>query len=48
MTKQANASAKTKELQPTAQIQCFAAHLLLPQPHENNPKTNLTINDIKA
>ena len=34
MTKQANASAKTKELQPTAQSQCFAAHLLLPQPQD--------------
>ncbi|MCB0537868.1 MAG: hypothetical protein KDE33_10125 [Bacteroidetes bacterium] len=30
MTKQANASAKSKELQPTAQSQRFAAHLLLP------------------
>jgi len=35
MTKQANASAKSKELQPTAQSQRFAAHLLLPQPHTN-------------
>jgi len=30
-----NASAKSKELQPTAQSQRFAAHLLLPQPHRN-------------
>ncbi|WP_209390790.1 hypothetical protein [Chryseobacterium sp. RR2-3-20] len=34
MTKQANASAKSKELHPNAQSQCFAAHLLLPQPHQ--------------
>jgi hypothetical protein len=26
--------AKSKELQPTAQSQRFAAHLLLPQPHD--------------
>jgi hypothetical protein len=32
MTKQANASAKSKELQPTAQSQRFAAHFILPQP----------------
>ena len=31
--KQANASAKSKEVHPTAQSQRFAAHLLLPQPH---------------
>lgn len=35
MTNQANASAKSKELQPTVQGQRFAAHLLLPQPHDN-------------
>jgi hypothetical protein len=29
---QANASAKSKELQPTAQSHRFAVHLLLPQP----------------
>jgi hypothetical protein len=34
MTKQPNASAKSKELQPTAQSQRFAAHLILPQPHD--------------
>jgi len=33
MNRQANASAKSKELQPNAQTQ-FAAHLLLPQPHD--------------
>ena len=31
----ANASAKSKELQSNAQSQRFAAHLLLPQPHKN-------------
>jgi len=31
MNGQPNASAKSKELQPTAQSQRFAAHLLLPQ-----------------
>ncbi|MBE2188469.1 MAG: hypothetical protein IAE98_03295 [Candidatus Kapabacteria bacterium] len=35
MNRQANASAKSKELQPTAQSQRFAAHLLLPQPHRH-------------
>jgi hypothetical protein len=30
----ANASAKSKELQPIAQRHRFAAHLLLPQPHD--------------
>jgi hypothetical protein len=35
MNGQANASAKSKELQPTAQSQRFAAHLLLPQPHSD-------------
>jgi len=30
MKKQANASAKSKELQPNAQADIFAAHLLLP------------------
>jgi hypothetical protein len=34
MTSQSNTSAKSKELQPTAQCQRFAAHLLLPQPHD--------------
>jgi len=36
LTRQANASAKSKELQPTAQSQRFAAHLLLPT-HSNTP-----------
>jgi hypothetical protein len=31
----ANASAKSKELHPTAKSQRFAAHLLLLQPHQN-------------
>ena len=31
MNKQANASAKSKELQPNAQAETVAAHLLLPQ-----------------
>jgi hypothetical protein len=33
MNRQANASAKSKELQPTAQADTVAAHLLLPYPH---------------
>jgi hypothetical protein len=36
MKRQAHASAKSKELQPTTQSQRFAAHLLLPQPHYRN------------
>jgi hypothetical protein len=40
MKKQANASAKSKELQLSAQSQCFAAHLLLPQPHHRH-STNM-------
>lgn len=36
MNGQANASAKSKELQPTTESQRFAAHLLLPQPHYRN------------
>jgi hypothetical protein len=39
MTKQANASAKSKELQLTTQCQSFAAHLLLLQSH--NKQSNL-------
>jgi hypothetical protein len=35
MTKQANTSEKSKELQPTAQSQRFEVYLLLPQPHCN-------------
>lgn len=35
MRNRINASTKSKELQPTAQSQRFAAHLLLPQPHDN-------------
>jgi len=34
--RKANASAKSKELQPTVKSQRFAAHLLLLQPHLNN------------
>ena len=34
MNGQANSSAKSKELQPNAQSQSFAAHLLLPQPQD--------------
>jgi hypothetical protein len=42
MTKEkANASAKSKELQPTAQSQRLAAHLLLPQPHRDNIHNSL-------
>ena len=37
--RQPNASAKSKELQPTAQSQRFAAHLFLPQPHLDNIST---------
>lgn len=42
MTRQANASAKSKELQPNAQSQCFAAHLLLPQPHDHHSTTQIS------
>lgn len=47
MNRQANASAKSKEVQPTAPSQRIAPHLLLLQPHDNNQQTNFTINDIK-
>ncbi len=43
--KNANASTKSKELQPSTQSQRYAAHLLLPQP--NNRHLQLTYNDIK-
>jgi hypothetical protein len=33
MNRNANASAKSKELQPDTQPDTVAAHLLLPQPH---------------
>jgi Zn-dependent peptidase ImmA (M78 family) len=33
MNRNANASAKSKELQPDTQADTVAAHLLLPQPH---------------
>ncbi|WKZ64090.1 MAG: hypothetical protein QY315_04680 [Saprospiraceae bacterium] len=33
MKGQANASAKSKEVQPTAPSQRIAPHLVLPQPH---------------
>jgi len=33
----ANASAKSKELHPHAQSQSYAAHLLLPRPHNKTP-----------
>jgi hypothetical protein len=42
--KQANASAKSKELQPNAQSQRFAAHLLLPQPHRQSSTNTITEN----
>jgi hypothetical protein len=44
MNRLANASAKSKELQPTALSQRFAAHLLLPQPHPNTSKNTITEN----
>ena len=44
MNKQANASAKSKELQPTAQSQRFAAHLLLPQPHNAQTDRYIKLN----
>lgn len=44
MTRQANASAKSKELQSTAQSQRFAAHLLLPQSHQDTSTTPNTEN----
>ncbi len=46
--KQANASAKSKELQPNAQSQNFAAHLLLPQPHFDNISTYTITENRKA
>jgi hypothetical protein len=46
MTRQANASAKSKELQPTAQSPRFAAHLLLPQPHHRQLTLTFTENRI--
>ena len=46
MTKQANASAKSKELQPNAHSQRFAAHLLLPQPHRHSSTYRFTENRI--
>jgi len=42
MNRQPNASAKSKELQPTAQSQRFAAHLLLPQTHDRPTQSKLT------
>jgi len=39
MTKQANSSAKSKELQPTSQSHRFAAHLLLPNRITNTRQT---------
>ena len=42
--RQANASAKSKELQSTAQSQRFAAHLLLPQPHRQSSTNTITEN----
>mgnify|MGYP003616471214 CR=1 FL=1 len=44
MTRQANASAKSKELQPNAQSQRFAAHLLLPHPHRHTSTNTITEN----
>lgn len=44
MTKQPNTSTKSKELQPIAQSQSFAAHLLLPRPQAN--KFNQLANDL--
>lgn len=46
MTRQANASAKSKELQPNAQSQRFAAHLLLPQPHHLHSTDTFTENRV--
>jgi hypothetical protein len=44
MTRQANASAKSKELQPKRTSQRFAAHLLLPQPHRKHSTDTFTEN----
>jgi hypothetical protein len=44
MNGNANASAKSKELQPTAQADTVAAHLLLPN---RTAKTNNTLKDKK-
>ncbi len=47
--RQANASAKLKELQPNTQSQRFAAHLLLAQPHRQTSTNTLrkTVRTIK-
>jgi hypothetical protein len=42
--KQAIASAKSKELQSTAQSQRFAVHLLFPQPHRQSSTNTITEN----
>jgi len=44
MNRQAKASAKSKELQPKAQAETVAAHLLLPN---RTAKTNNTLTDKK-
>jgi len=44
MNRRANASAKSKELQPIAQTDTVAAHLLLPN---RTAKTNNTLTDKK-
>jgi hypothetical protein len=36
-----------KELQPTAQCQNFAAHLLLPQPHDKKQQNIITLTTTK-
>lgn len=38
MTNQANASVKSKEVQPTAPSQRIAPHLILPQPQKDKPQ----------
>jgi hypothetical protein len=43
MNRQANASAKSKELQPIAQADTLAAHLLLPRQHSEHYLTRKSI-----
>jgi len=45
MNRQANASAKSKELQLTTQCQSFAAHLLLPNRTQAYPPPDLRTGD---
>ena len=41
MNRQANASEKSKEVQPTAQSQRFAPHLIFHPTHQQNPTSSI-------